>query len=865
MAALFAGFIGALLITSHYVLGSHRNRQRQAVTVTASPNPVTVPSSTMAVRKRSKSSDPCQDICERGIADCEDRFSACLTSGSVEICKHLFWDSHSVVYRDGEGGLAPVTCDEAASVVADQFGPRRPDRQSRRRRVNLEEETGDQPESRADELRRKYNAYTESVYGRESFDRVPSAVQDEEIVLGNSAFYDDFGEFAEIVPRALRCIFHHFRTVLIYAMSDYPFPPLGVDETQVRASRIIFLEAIKDVGEMVAGSPRATEDIGVNFEIPFKTSARWRKAVGILVGSTLNDLGDVGFALEQLKALHDFCRIFHLEESAAFPHRGFLISENPVASVISALHAIQSTQTVAAPESEDEVAFHIQTMRQRIDGRSMAKKVRLKFPRRILQLFKMFQAIDPRHPSLELVADFCVSHGKQLVELLKRVAAMDEINTTMVSLDMVLIAKVCGSRLPIQVRAETIPALLHQNFKLYNIPPPQVESPEGDDDDDDDDESVRQETHWWSIRVSERDTSLFQNLRLLETFNRFDLMGIDFRVAFRDSESIGQGPTIAWLNRLMAQIFDPSNQFFTYSDERNLFMKPPATTEPSDLVPLEPHKVIQYRQIGRVLGLAIKHGVSPGVHLTRGCLEYLRTPMDIQSALPSGTPILEWLKEENPGIVTGLVAMETMDWADAQVVDAMSYLTFEGLMENGASININGENLQQYIWMKSEFVVLVSIQNQMESLVRGVYDVLPFNQLSILAADELGEMLTGSSTGDIDVDDLRSSATVTPATAAGSELIEWFWSIVESLDREDLVKFIEFVSGLSRPPLHGFTGIDGSKKWLSISVERGLLTNSLPLAQTCFQQIRIPRYSSKNKLKKRLLMAIRESDSLERK
>ena len=128
-------------------------------------------------------------------------------------------------------------------------------------------------------------------------------------------------------------------------------------------------------------------------------------------------------------------------------------------------------------------------------------------------------------------------------------------------------------------------------------------------------------------------------------------------------------------------------------------------------------------------------------------------------------------------------------------------------------------------------------------------------------------LVCGTGHRDIVVEDLRLSTTVSglkKATKKGFGInIDWFWSIVSKMSQEDLHKLIEFVSGLSQPPIHGFRGLSGDSNWMSISIEHGLTKDSLPLSQICFLQIRLPYYTSKKKMKKMLLFAIQNADTME--
>jgi E3 ubiquitin-protein ligase TRIP12 len=151
----------------------------------------------------------------------------------------------------------------------------------------------------------------------------------------------------------------------------------------------------------------------------------------------------------------------------------------------------------------------------------------------------------------------------------------------------------------------------------------------------------------------------------------------------------------------------------------------------------------------------------------------------------------------------------------------------------------------------------------MHAVATGLYEVVTYGSLSFLSVEELGNLLRGERT--IDLADLRLSTTYAPnGEETGQTLyVGWLWQILGELTVSQIHDFIRFVSGSPLAPIHGFTGISKDKKWLSVSLEDGLIVDQVPLAQTCFTQLRIPRYSSINIMRARIIMAIENAKTLE--
>jgi len=231
--------------------------------------------------------------------------------------------------------------------------------------------------------------------------------------------------------------------------------------------------------------------------------------------------------------------------------------------------------------------------------------------------------------------------------------------------------------------------------------------------------------------------------------------------------------------------------------------------------------------------------------------------------------VQEWLHEEDVACHMGLMNLFSIDWNDPSIRTAMSFMTFEGLIPDGEEVNVTSENLESYIQYKAENVVLWSIEAQMIAISRGVYDIIPFNQLSLYSVDEMRSLICGSVDRDVDVNELRAATTISGLDAAiaigHGDMIDWFWSIVSKFDQRHLHKLVEFVSGFTQPPPHGFRGLLQDRKWLVISIESGIPVDGLPMAQLCFVQLRLPYFTSKSKMKKQLLLAIRDADTMETK
>jgi len=84
---------------------------------------------------------------------------------------------------------------------------------------------------------------------------------------------------------------------------------------------------------------------------------------------------------------------------------------------------------------------------------------------------------------------------------------------------------------------------------------------------------------------------------------------------------------------------------------------------------------------------------------------------------------------------------------------------------------------------------------------------------------------------------------------------------MEELDRAEKGNLLQFVTGSSKVPAEGFSGLQGMNGPESFQVTR-IVTNDpmrLPQGHTCFNQLDLPEYPSKEVLRERLTLAITET------
>lgn len=94
-----------------------------------------------------------------------------------------------------------------------------------------------------------------------------------------------------------------------------------------------------------------------------------------------------------------------------------------------------------------------------------------------------------------------------------------------------------------------------------------------------------------------------------------------------------------------------------------------------------------------------------------------------------------------------------------------------------------------------------------------------------------------------------------------SPQVLWLWEVLDSFDSSERAEFLQFVTGSSKVPLDGFKGLIGMRGPQKFTVAKIKSEDfmRLPTGHTCFNQIDLPEYPSKEILHERLLLAIKET------
>jgi hypothetical protein len=204
--------------------------------------------------------------------------------------------------------------------------------------------------------------------------------------------------------------------------------------------------------------------------------------------------------------------------------------------------------------------------------------------------------------------------------------------------------------------------------------------------------------------------------------------------------------------------------------------------------------------------------------------------------------------------------------------DGMGNVIVKDLIANGKDQAVTNKNRAQYIYLMADYYLNKSIEEQCRTFVRGFQDIMPYEWTHIFSPTELQQIITGDSSGAIDVNDMEKHTTYYGYSSASS-VVRKFWKVVREMTPEEQKKLVKFITGYPRPPLMGFGALRPELQIRKIEDEghgggiMGFFTGNdaerLPSASVCFNVLKLPNYSKMNTLREKLLYAINSSTGFE--
>ena len=315
-------------------------------------------------------------------------------------------------------------------------------------------------------------------------------------------------------------------------------------------------------------------------------------------------------------------------------------------------------------------------------------------------------------------------------------------------------------------------------------------------------------------------------------------------IVFVNEEGVDGGGLIReWFTILAREIFNPNIALFELSHDKGCYQPNPNSI-------INEEHLLYFRFVGRLVAKAMFDDILLSAYFTRPIYKHiLGLPLtydDIEGVDPDYYKSLKWMLENSiDGVFDYTFSETTSFFGETQVHD---------LIEDGRLIPVTDENKFEYVNLVTAHRMTNAVKHQVAAFVKGFEEIIPRETISILNAAELELLISG--TPDIDIEDLRANTEYHGYTV-GSKQIQWFWDVVREMSKDDLARLLMFTTGTSKVPLDGFSGLQGMQGPQKFQIHRQHADDQkLPSAHTCFNQLDLHEYSSKNILRDRLMYAI---------
>ncbi|XP_044263019.1 ubiquitin-protein ligase E3A [Tribolium madens] len=311
-------------------------------------------------------------------------------------------------------------------------------------------------------------------------------------------------------------------------------------------------------------------------------------------------------------------------------------------------------------------------------------------------------------------------------------------------------------------------------------------------------------------------------------------------VEFEGEQGIDEGGVSKeFFQLVIEEIFNPDYAMFTSQSETSTVWFNPTSFE-SDA---------QFTLIGIVLGLAIYNNVILAVNF----------PMVLYRKLLGKRGSFEDLQDWNLTLYNSLKQLLEYNEPDVEEVfmqtfrisyqDVFGSIINYDLKDRGDEVSVTQENKYEFVDLYADFLLNKSVEKQFRAFYKGFQMVVDESPLELLFRPEEIEILICGSKN-FDFDELESSTEYDGGYTSESQIIKDFWSIVHALSFEDKRKLLQFTTGSDRVPIGGLSRLK------LVIARNGPDSDRLPTAHTCFNVLLLPEYSSKEKLKDRLIKAI---------
>lgn len=274
----------------------------------------------------------------------------------------------------------------------------------------------------------------------------------------------------------------------------------------------------------------------------------------------------------------------------------------------------------------------------------------------------------------------------------------------------------------------------------------------------------------------------------------------------------------------------------------------------------------KFKMLGVLFSLAIYNGITLPVTFP---LAFYNLMLNSRFRFLDDHSSLDYIRDGWPDLAKSLQTL--LDWKDGDVAEvfvrdyAFSYEAFGQQVDIDMTRNNNSnshtvssdelslvtnENRGAFVRDYVTHLILHSVRPQLKAFKKGFHTCLKPRGLELFTPKTLKKLVEGTQT--ISISELRACATYEDYDSA-HPTIRMFWDIVQGFSQGDATHLLEFVTASDRVPVTGY-------KSLTFNIVRmGNDSEQLPTSSTCFGKLYLPEYKDKEKMKRKLELAIQNA------
>lgn len=216
---------------------------------------------------------------------------------------------------------------------------------------------------------------------------------------------------------------------------------------------------------------------------------------------------------------------------------------------------------------------------------------------------------------------------------------------------------------------------------------------------------------------------------------------------------------------------------------------------------------------------------------------------------------LEDLKHLDMDLARNLGALKDMDVNDLGLTfsitnSVMGQAEEIDLIPDGRNIPVTNENKLRYKISVANFRTNVECKKEMAAFAQGLQKAVDLNWLAMFNPHEMNVIISGTSAG-FEVKDLREHTVYSGGFDEDSEVIQWVWKLLAAETSEFRSNFLMFSTSCSRTPLLGFKSLNPK-----FCMHRVPDNDRLPSASTCANLLKLPDYTTEQRLIDKLTQAV---------